>query len=117
IAPVSGPIDGGDAITIRGVNFRSGAQVYFGGLAATGVNVVDSGMILASAPPSAPGVVNVVVVNSDGTWGSAPAAYTYQALPPVITRVTPLSGPPATLVTIEGANFDSHPQNVAVQFN
>jgi hypothetical protein len=117
VAPTNGPADGGTPVTITGANFREGAQVYFGGLAGTAVNIVNSGAILVNAPRNSPGPVNVVVVNSDGTWASAPRAFTYDALPPVITGVTPMSGPPTTLVTIEGENFDSHLQNVAVQFN
>jgi hypothetical protein len=117
VAPGNGPIAGGTPVTITGLNFRAGAQVYFGGLAASGVNVIDSGTILANVPANSPGAANVVVMNADGTWGSAPRAFTYNASPPVITRVTPLIGPPATVVTIEGDNFDSLVQNVSVQFN
>jgi hypothetical protein len=117
VTPMSGSAGGGTAVTVRGVSFRPGAQVYFGGLPASGVSVVDSGTILVNAPQNSPGAMNVVVVNSDGTWGSASGAFTYEALPPVITSVTPLIGPPATLVVIAGENFDSHLQNVAVQFN
>jgi Matrixin/IPT/TIG domain/Carboxypeptidase regulatory-like domain len=117
VTPMSGSAGGGTAVTVRGVSFRPGAQVYFGGLPASGVSVVDSGTILVNAPQNSPGAMNVVVVNSDGTWGSASGAFTYEALPPVITSVTPLIGPPATLVVIGGENFDSRLQNVAVQFN
>lgn len=117
VTPVSGSANGGTAVTVRGVSFRAGAQVYFGGLPASGVSVVDSGTILVNAPQNSPGAMNVVVVNSDGTWGSAPGAFTYEALTPEITSVTPLSGPLATLVVIGGQNFDSRLQNVAVQFN
>jgi hypothetical protein len=117
VAPANGPTDGGTAVTITGSNFRSGAQVYFGGLAAGGINVVNSGTILANAPKGPPNTVNVVVVNADGTWGSAVRAFTYDALNPVINNITPADGPPLTSVVIEGANFDSRAQNVAVQFN
>jgi Matrixin/IPT/TIG domain len=117
VTPMSGLAGGGTAVTVRGVSFRPGAQVYFGGLPASGVSVLDSGTILVNAPQNSPGAMNVVVVNSDGTWGSASGAFTYEALPPVITSVTPLIGPPATLVVIGGENFDSRLQNVAVQFN
>ena len=117
IAPASGPVDGGTPVTVTGTNFRSGAQVYFGGIAAVGMSVVDSGTILANVPENSSGPVNVVVVNSDGTWGAAPRAFTYDALPPVITRITPSSGPATTSVIIEGQNFDSQSRNVSVQFN
>jgi matrixin/IPT/TIG domain-containing protein len=117
VSPATGTTDGGTPVTVLGTNLRSGAQVYFGGLPASGVNVVDSGTIFVNAPPNSPGATNVVVVNPDGTWGFGVGVFTYEAAPPLITRVTPLSGPPGTAVTIEGQNFDSHLQNVVVQFN
>jgi hypothetical protein len=117
VAPASGPIDGGSLVTITGSNFRSGAQVYFTGLPATGVRVVDSGTILATTPANSPGASNVVVMNSDGTWGVAPQGFSYTAEPPTVARVTPSSGPPTTTVVIEGDHFDTRAQNIAVQFN
>jgi hypothetical protein len=116
VSPATGPVDGGTPVTISGSNFRPGAQVYFSGLAASSVTVATPGAISATAPANSPGAVNVVVVNADGTWGSASRAYTYDTGPPVIRQVTPLSGPPATIVTIEGENFDASIANVAVQF-
>ena len=117
VAPANGSVEGDIPVTVTGSNFRAGAQVYFGGLPATAVNVVNGGTILANAPRNSPGAVNIVVINADGTWGSAVRAFTYEALPPVITSVTPLSGPPATVITIEGDNFDSLLQNVSVRVN
>jgi len=117
VAPSSGSTAGGTPVTVSGANFREGAQVYFGGLAATSVNVLNSGTILVNAPQNARGPVNVVVVNADGTWGFASRAFTYDTSPPVITRVTPLAGSPATVVTIEGENFDARLQDVSVQFS
>lgn len=117
VTPASGPIEGGTNVTIRGSNFRSGAGVFFGGLPATNVQVADAGTILATAPANAPSAVNVVVINVDGTWGTASQAFTYSSAPPTITRVTPVSGPPGTSVTIEGDHFDSRTQNVEVRFN
>jgi hypothetical protein len=114
ITPASGTAEGGTPVTILGANFRPGAKVYFGGLAAGNVSVADVGTITATTPQNAPGAVNLVVVNADGTWGVASRAFTYQGAPPVITRVSPLSGPPATVITIEGENFDSLLQNVSV---
>src|SRR5262249_56056982 len=93
IGAASGPVEGGTSVTITGGNFRSGAQVYFGGIAATGVSVVDSGTILVNVPENVPGAANVVVINSDGTWGAVPRAFTYDTLPPDIAAITPFSAP------------------------
>jgi len=117
VAPAIGPVDGGTAVTIAGTNFRSGAQVYFGGLPATDINVVSPGAITATVPRNSPATVNVVVMNPDGTWGVASRAFMYEASQPSITRVAPLSGPPATAVLIQGANFDARTQNITVRFN
>ena len=117
VAPTSGTVDGGTGVSISGQNFRSGAQVFFGGLPATNVQVVNSTTIQAVTPTNAAGGTNVVVVNSDGTWGVETNAFTYSGLPPQISNVSPLSGPPATLVNITGAEFSSRISDVAVLFN
>jgi hypothetical protein len=115
--PGTGSASGGSLVTITGSNFRPDAQVYFGGLAATSVQVVDAGTILVTTPANAPGGTNVVVTNSDGTWGVASQAFKYLGEAPVITRVMPLSAPPTATVIIEGDHFDTRTQNVTVSFN
>jgi hypothetical protein len=117
VAPTGGTIDGGTGVSISGQNFRSGAQVFFGGLPATNVQVVNSTTIQAVTPTNVAGGTNVVVVNSDGTWGVKTNAFTYSGLPPQISNVSPLSGPPATIVTITGAEFSSRISDVSVLFN
>ena len=37
-------------------------------------------------------------------------------LPPVVSAVNPASGPPTTVVTVSGSNFDSSTANVSVAF-
>src|SRR5205085_6751500 len=66
-------------------------------------------------PQNIPGSALVLVVNSDGTAGVSTAGFLYESAPPSISSVTPFSGPPATAVTIDGANFD--PFNATVSFN
>ena len=116
IGPASGPVEG-TPVTVTGANFRPGAQVFFGGLPAPDVRVLDSGTIQATAPANVPGATNLVVVNPDGTWGVAAGAFAYLSQQPAITQVTPLSGPPTTLVTIQGVHFDTRTQNIDVRFN
>lgn len=117
VAGSSGPIEGGTPVTITGANFVSGAQVTFAGLPASGVRVIDSGTIQATAPANSPGTVNVQVINPNGTWGTATRAFTYITVPPTILRASPLSGPPTTAVAIEGEHFDTRTQNIEVRFN
>lgn len=117
VAPASGASDIQTPVTITGSNFWAGAQVYFGGLPASDIRIIDSGTILATSPRNAPGVVNVQVVNADGTAGVTFQAFTYTASLPLISRVSPLSGSPITRVLIEGEHFDSRIQNIEVRFN
>ncbi|HLH31739.1 MAG TPA: IPT/TIG domain-containing protein, partial [Terriglobia bacterium] len=117
VAPTSGTIDGGTGVSITGQNFRSGAQVYFGGLPASNVQVVNSTSIQATAPANAAGAENVVVVNVDGTWGVQTNAFTYTAQPPQVNNISPLNGPPGTIVTITGAEFGSRISGIDLRFN
>ncbi len=65
------PASGGTTVAITGMNFVAGATVIFGGMAATGVNVVSSTNIIATAPTHAGGTVTVT--NSDGRAQRLPA--------------------------------------------
>jgi Matrixin/IPT/TIG domain/Carboxypeptidase regulatory-like domain len=114
VSPSSDSVNGGRLVTISGTNFRSGAQVFFGGLAASSVTFLNSGTLQATTTANAPGFVNVVVINADGTWGVAPGAFSFTMASPVISNVSPLSGPPGTVLTIQGANFGTLKQNVLV---
>lgn len=117
VAPNIGSVDGGIGVSITGQNFRPGAQVYFGGLAASNAQVISSTTIQAIIPANSSGAANVVVVNSDGTWGVQQNAFNYSGLPPQISAVAPLSGPPSTLVTVSGTEFGSRLANLDVRFN
>lgn len=73
VDPPAGSRGGGQAVTITGSGFDDDCQVLFGDLAADDVVVVSQYEItcttpLAGSPDAhAPGVVQVTVVNSDGT--------------------------------------------------
>ncbi len=107
VAPSSGPIAGGTAITITGTGFTAGATVTLGGTAATGVTVLTSTSITATTPAHAAGAVSVVVTNPDAQSGSRPNGFTYLAPAPTVTSVAPSSGPDTggTSLTITGSNF------------
>ncbi|MEW6127530.1 MAG: IPT/TIG domain-containing protein [Acidobacteriota bacterium] len=111
VMPTSGANFGGTTVTISGTGFASGASVSVGNLAATNINVVDSSTITARVPAHANGLVDVVVVNSNGGRGALSDAFTYTgsttAPPPFINLIAPETGNPAgaTTVTITGANF------------
>jgi hypothetical protein len=109
ISPNSGPGTGGTAVTITGTGFLTGATVSFGGTAATGVSVVSSTSITATAPAHAAGAVNVVVANNDGQSATLTNGYTYNTSnpAPTVTAISPTSGPTGggTAVTITGTGF------------
>ncbi|MSU59683.1 MAG: hypothetical protein EXS35_16210, partial [Pedosphaera sp.] len=112
ISPVSGPNAGGTFVTITGSNFVSGLTVSFGSSNATSVNFSNTTLITAVTPAHTAGGVDVTVTNPDSQSTTATNAFTFVAPPPpapVITDITPASGPDAggTLVTITGSNFVS----------
>jgi hypothetical protein len=115
VSPGTGPAAGGIRVNVTGSNFRAGARVYFGGLASTDVRYISSTLLDVLTPANLPGSVLVLVVNEDGTNGVTSSGYVYETDPPLISNVSPLSGPPTTLVTIDGSNFD--PFNAQVSFN
>lgn len=61
VDPNRGPIAGGTTVVIEGVNFLPGATVTFGGVAATGVEYIDSSHYSAITPAHAVGPVVVAV--------------------------------------------------------
>lgn len=111
LSPTSGPTGGGTVVTINGANFQSGAKVSFGGTAATSVSFVNSSQLRATTPARPAGTVPVEVLNPDGQKASI-NGFTFQQPPapaPSISSLSPTSGPTdgGTLVTINGANFQS----------
>jgi hypothetical protein len=73
-------------VEILGAGFLPGVAVAFGGAFATEVSVVDSGTIWATAPVSAAGNVDVVVINLDGARATLEHAYTFTPVPvPTLT--------------------------------
>src|SRR5207249_9733853 len=99
----------GTTVTITGTNFITGASVDFGGVAATGV-VVNSATSITAVSPSTltPGAVHVHVTTSGGTSAEvAGDQFTYNAVQPAVTSVSPNNGPTGggTSVTITGTNF------------
>ena len=109
IAPTTGSLNGGTAVTITGTGFSSGATVKFGGTPATNVSVVSATSITATAPAHATGTVDVVVTNADAKSGTLAQAFTYAVPGPTISTIAPSTGPTTggTPVTITGTGFQS----------
>jgi IPT/TIG domain/FG-GAP-like repeat/FG-GAP repeat len=108
-APLSGGT--GTTVTIKGNSFTGATAVSFGGTAASSFTVVSSTVITAVVGAGAGGVVSVTTplgtITLDGfLFTNAP----------VITSITPLSGPTGTVVTIAGERFGATPEANVVRF-
>jgi hypothetical protein len=77
IAPASGPLAGGTAVTIRGSGFQSGVQATIGGKSAT-VNWKDMNTLVLTMPAMAAGPQQLILSNSDGESVSLDAAFVAQ---------------------------------------
>jgi hypothetical protein len=91
ITPSSGPIAGGQPITISGQNFTGAISVTIGGLAVASFTVGGTGTTITTTTPGphVAGQVNVVVTTPLGS-GTGVNLYTY------VTPVTLVSTPAAT---------------------
>ncbi|MET8680101.1 IPT/TIG domain-containing protein [Streptomyces sp. NPDC004647] len=100
--PPSGPITGGNTVTITGTNLTLATSVRFG-LATATFTVLSPTQINATAPPGT-GTVAVNVTTTAGTSNNL--AYTY-AVTPLITGVSPLQGPASggNSVTLSGSGL------------
>ena len=104
VLPNSGPLAGGTQVKVVGAFLDNPTGVTFGGVAATNVTPLTSNSLLATSPPGVAGTVDVKVTAGGSTSGATPAdSFTYTA-GPIVTDVSPKSGPPAggTSVTISG---------------
>jgi len=110
ITPTSGTIQGGTKVTLNGVTIPPDAQVFFGGTAATSVNVNDAGTtITAITPAHAVGTVDVTVTGTGITTAlTLPAAYTFVNEPPVTKlSASPTAGPSPLTVAFSVSATDS----------
>ncbi|MDR3426029.1 IPT/TIG domain-containing protein, partial [Silvimonas sp.] len=108
ISPNSGPMSGGTLVTLTGTDFTPTTTLTIGGIAATSVTVVNATTLTAVTPAYVSGslVSNVVVNNGVGS-ATLTGGYTYVAVMPSISGVTPNTGPVAggTSITISGTGF------------
>lgn len=99
VSPISGPANGGTAITLSGSNFQSGASVTIGGLAATSVTVSNSTTIQAKTPTHSSGTVEVIVTNPDGQSATLSSGFTFHSVD------LAWSAPSSSPVSITGYNI------------
>ncbi|MES4891000.1 IPT/TIG domain-containing protein [Streptomyces sp. NPDC096012] len=102
----SGPLAGGNTVTINGTGLATATSVSFGTHSATPTVVSDNQLTVAVPTGTAAGPVGVQVTTAGGTNNGL--SYTYIDVP-TVTTVAPTSGPTSggTGVTITGTNLDS----------
>jgi len=114
VNPQSGPVAGGNPISIAGHHFLPDSTVKLGTLACP-VSVVTADSITCTVPTaSSPGAVNVQVASpSLPTTAAASLSQAYTYIPvPSITGVVPTHGPPSgeTKITVSGTGLISATQ-------
>jgi hypothetical protein len=108
VIPEVGPPAGGTLVELEGRGFRAGAQVTFGGLAASEIEVVSGTSLRCRTPAHAPGAVELWLQNPDGGQASPSAGYEYGDRPgPYLRRLVPAEGSTAggTRVRLLGGGF------------
>src|SRR5450830_520423 len=106
ISPATGLTAGGAIVTITGTNLTGAMAVRFGASNASSFTVSSATQITATAPAGS-GTVDVRVTTAGGTSATSGAdQFTYVAAP-VVTSISPTSGPATggTTVIITGTNF------------
>ena len=105
VAPNTGPAAGGTAITITGKNLTGTSSVTIGGVAAKSVSVVNATTVTAVTPAGTAGAQTVSLTTPFGT-ANLTDGFTGVA-GPIVTSVTPSSGPIAggTAITITGTDL------------
>lgn len=112
VSPATGPSGGGNVVTVTGTGFSGVTSVLFGTVPVYpeggSVDVNSKTSLTVQVPAGSIGTVDVTVVAGGGT--SAPGSadhYAYTGSTPVITGLTPSTGPVAggAGVAIEGVGF------------
>lgn len=104
VEPDNGPVSGGNAVVIRGRNFRPGATVTFGNYTAANPVVTPTEITVTAPAVTKAGAVTLQVTNDDQQ--KAAATYTYW-VEPELQSLTPAEGPltGGTAVRIKGRHF------------
>ncbi len=104
----------GTVVTVNGTGFgstRGVSYVNFGGVKATSYPSWSNTQVKVKVPSGASGAASLVLVTSGG--GSVPATFKVK---PNITKLTPTSGAPGTVVTINGTCFGKTRGTSCVKF-
>ena len=100
VAPPSGVV--GTTVILTGTSFGGATSIKFNGIAATTFNVISATSITAVVPAMAT-TGNIVVTTGSG----ASNGFLFTVVPPtpVVSSLSPATGPVGTAVTVRGTNF------------
>lgn len=113
VKPNTGPLSGGNRVTILGKNFKPSPIVTFGKLRATHVTYVSASKLVVTAPKRAGGstplTVDVRVTTRAGTSARVSTDRFSFLARPSIASITPAAGPLAggTRVVLKGARLQN----------
>jgi hypothetical protein len=108
LTPATGSTGGGNTITIIGTNLTGATGVSFGGTPAASFHINSPTSITAITPVHSAGAFDVTVTTAGGTSAVSTAdRFTFQAILPTITSVSPASGSTAggASITITGTGL------------
>lgn len=113
VAPRKGKTAGGETLVLTGSGFTAGqTTVTVNGIAVT-ATVQSPNALSIVTPPSAAGPATIVVTTPAGSVTTT--GFTYLA-PPSIAGFSPSGGGAGTVVTVNGANFDTDSGATVVMF-
>jgi len=110
VSPSSGPDSGGTSVTLTGTGLGTVDTVYFGTYAVYSYEFTSQSAtsITVPSPPQAPGPVEMTAsIDGVSSTASTSEEFTYTAVKPTITGISPDSGPTTTgqAVTVEGTGL------------
>jgi hypothetical protein len=111
VSPNTGDATVGTTVYISGIYLTGATQVFFSGVAAAVFSVLGDNLVYAISPSGTAGTtVDVTVTTPSGTSATGSAdKFTYSTPPvPVVTGVSPATGPSAggTTVFVTGSGFN-----------
>jgi surface protein len=101
----TGPLDGGQLITINGAGFVNGTTVEIGGTPCVGIAFVNPTTLTCTPASNTAGPKTLIVSNPDTQSTSYPGFYTYKH-PFVSTWQTTTPGESITLPLVPGLNYN-----------
>lgn len=106
VSPDVVTVQGGEDITIKGGNFRTGVKVIIDGKEVSSITRDGIGeKITFKAPPGRPGETQLQILNPEGGMAVWPFTYVTTYTDPKLSSFSPAAGNTGTLVVVKGENF------------